>query len=702
MIAAWLQTVTLDWGSDLLDFLRMPHVVVGQTVHTPGSEVPIPETFGSVAALGVMLAAALVLALWRGRRIWHTGFLLFGAVYWILVLSVLHAVAVVCCAVRFDVVLTGGWRRLLLDAGTWLAAALLLWATDRLLAVCGRWLPGAWADEVGGAPPTRFKQVCSRFVVGPMLSAGAFGTRALLAVLLLPLRAGSLAVKSVLARLGFGRHEAEPSDGEWDDDPEERRLGWLRFQPPPWVLNLLASPALLVGLLVPGVVLYESQGLDDETPKLYERLVNIALDRRNVPAAKAYLAKLESLDARSADARYARARLAELEGDRERAARLMNELAPADAAGHPRAHFWLAVQMLRRDGKRTDSDTRLLMHHLNVATDSPHERQAAHVVLADLHRAQGDLAAAVRHLESVILDRPEMRLPLSTLYEEIGDELHARQQRERAIEIFRRAAERNKNNIHAAILWSRTLDLADNPGRAEKVLLASIAAQEGQTDEAAKQRLTRLRQALADHYVAAFDRLTTDGRSDLKQRLPLLQRALVTSPDHAGALNRIAALLHPSNPESRQVRTALKELVAGTEVPPAVRLLLGTAAATGQDWPEAIAELEKASEQLPQMPVLLNNLAWTLASADPPQLDRALSMAHAAAKLWPVHPEIRETRGVILFKLERWKEAVVDLEAALAAFPDRPHLHEHLADVYEHLGDQALAERHRRKGKDGG
>ena len=96
-----------------------------------------------------------------------------------------------------------------------------------------------------------------------------------------------------------------------------------------------------------------------------------------------------------------------------------------------------------------------------------------------------------------------------------------------------------------------------------------------------------------------------------------------------------------------------------------------------------------------QMPVLLNNLAWVLLSAEPPQLDKALSMADAAVKALPQHPEIRETRGVILARLGRWTEALADLEIALAAFPDRAYIHDSLADAYQHLGDPDMAARHR-------
>jgi uncharacterized protein HemY len=64
----------------------------------------------------------------------------------------------------------------------------------------------------------------------------------------------------------------------------------------------------------------------------------------------------------------------------------------------------------------------------------------------------------------------------------------------------------------------------------------------------------------------------------------------------------------------------------------------------------------------------------------------------------PNHPEFRHTRGNILFKMERWKEAIEDLEFALSgSHSDQANIHAELAKAYEMLGSPALAAPHRVK-----
>jgi regulator of sirC expression with transglutaminase-like and TPR domain len=75
-------------------------------------------------------------------------------------------------------------------------------------------------------------------------------------------------------------------------------------------------------------------------------------------------------------------------------------------------------------------------------------------------------------------------------------------------------------------------------------------------------------------------------------------------------------------------------------------------------------------------------------------LDRALQLADAAIQVDPQHPEIRETRGMILARLKRWTDSLVDLELALDAMPERPRLHRTLAEVYSAIGDESLATLH--------
>ena len=74
----------------------------------------------------------------------------------------------------------------------------------------------------------------------------------------------------------------------------------------------------------------------------------------------------------------------------------------------------------------------------------------------------------------------------------------------------------------------------------------------------------------------------------------------------------------------------------------------------------------------PRHAVLLNNLAWLISSTPPIELDRALVLANQALAMKPGDPAFRGTRGEVLAKLGREKEAIPDLKAALDAKPVPP------------------------------
>ena len=56
----------------------------------------------------------------------------------------------------------------------------------------------------------------------------------------------------------------------------------------------------------------------------------------------------------------------------------------------------------------------------------------------------------------------------------------------------------------------------------------------------------------------------------------------------------------------------------------------------------------------------------------------------------------RQTRGQILLRLERYQEAVNDLEYALNGMPDVPTIHQSLSKAYDALGNRQLAAFHQR------
>src|SRR5262249_9397844 len=137
-------------------------------------------------------------------------------------------------------------------------------------------------------------------------------------------------------------------------------------------------------------------------------------------------------------------------------------------------------------------------------------------------------------------------------------------------------------------------------------------------------------------------------------------------------------------------------MLAKGEVPATVHFALGVDAAQRGLPGEARVHWEQASRLAPGMSAVANNLAWLLANATPPELDKALGLINPVVERFPQDPLYRHTRGHLFAKLQRWKDALPDLEAALPRYQSDADTHRTLAEVYEQLGAWEMAAEHRR------
>jgi tetratricopeptide (TPR) repeat protein len=455
-----------------------------------------------------------------------------------------------------------------------------------------------------------------------------------------------------------------------------------------WWLLVEGLPALL--LAVGAVVLWVGQfrGPDRGLISRYDLAMEQALARDDLASAKVYVRKLVLLDEPGPRTRYALARLAEHEGDLPRARRLMSDLAPSTGPGYPSAHFWLAKRLLDEQAQRgpgPPGETQAVIQHLEQALVSTAHRQEAHERLAQLYKAKGDPAQAAKHLEEAAPQRPELYLQLAEVQLGRRDDVRFQRAAKQARDYFQGQVEIDRNDIPARISWAQVCGLEEEFEEAEKILEDGLAASND----------ARLREALTQTYLAGADRLGTDDPRELAQRLDLLRKSLQVSPNHPETLNRLAMFVRYSGPQADAARAMLKDLLAQAQVPVTVHLLLGSTAAADGKWEEARLHLEQAYRLDPRLPALLNNLAWTLTQGHTPDPERALTLADEAVKLAPDQPEMRATRGRIRARLQRWQDAVSDLEAALANGSDPGVLHPVLAEAYAALGDAEMAERHR-------
>jgi len=174
---------------------------------------------------------------------------------------------------------------------------------------------------------------------------------------------------------------------------------------------------------------------------------------------------------------------------------------------------------------------------------------------------------------------------------------------------------------------------------------------------------------------------------------------LARSPTKANRTGLSAVLVQLVEGTSADARDATQRLEAvmaiGGPLADYLHLLMASAAVRTGDLAKAQRYYEIAFERNEAAPVLANNLAYVLARADPPQLERALELVDRALRKQPDDPRFRGTRGQIAVMQKRSKEAIVDLELALQKSSGNAELHQSLADAYDAVGEKSLAQRHR-------
>ncbi len=326
-----------------------------------------------------------------------------------------------------------------------------------------------------------------------------------------------------------------------------------------------------------------------------------------------------------------------------------------------------------------------------ACTACPTNLPGAHRLLGQLCLVRKDYQQGIVHIEKAELaDDPVLQLTLAQVYALLNRRSDAEKAAKAARRSFESLTESAPDRPEHRLGWAKTEMFLLNHERAAAILEAGVSQVHTPADT------KRFHLALADVYIGRYDRVSKSNPDHLAKRLELLQQAIRVAP------NSTAALAVQGDDNSDAVRAAqveLKRVLAAGNAPAVVHFLLGTAALGTENQDLAIRHLEQAFEQGPEGFAAANNLAWALAHAEAPDLERAERLIKAAFQRAPNHPEIRETRGVIYAKMGKTKEAIVDLEFALRAFPDRKSLHTALAELYENLGDNELAQQHRAMGK---
>lgn len=464
------------------------------------------------------------------------------------------------------------------------------------------------------------------------------------------------------------------------------RFVWAWITSRPYASLAPASLFVAVAMAVLFGVIYQREAYKvwGRTAK-YRQVVDASLASRDFKTAGVALGTLIDLDPEDVTYRYQFATVQEGIGNQENANEWIRRLAFKKSYGPA------ALKLLQRDydlskfDKWTDAQKEEYRTLATIATKnlSGNDLLAAKTLLAQYLLGTGAYQEALRYYAELAERKPEFALTTAILSNQFGDQKQKAFFGEQAIRFYEEKLRDAGSNVPLRLELAKALMLMQREEAAAQTLEAGYQITKDES----------LRVAAGEALALWSIRLGEEGTdaNTLIRRLKLVESALLLAPNNGAVIeatvNLVLECRKNENQEIRLVRAALLKGIS----PIGAHFIQGTLALFDGNFDEAKTHLEIASKHGAQMPGILNNLAVAMAGMPDANLEQALELSNAALKQLPNHPYIRETRGQILIKLERWEAAIADLEVSLAATELHPQIYPSLAKAYRALGNESLA-----------
>ena len=456
----------------------------------------------------------------------------------------------------------------------------------------------------------------------------------------------------------------------------------MRPRPTPDLSDLrLGVPAALVALTLLLAVVWANLRLP--LVEHYERRLARHASFNYTPAMLVCQKRLLSLEPDRPELRFALAKSHERLGDISRAEALLRSLAPTDRPGYLPAHEWLARRAYSQrfqPGRAKEAEQHCLM--ILKALPNASQTQA---LLGLLYLELGRHQEARRMLSTVAKENPLLLLALANSCAALGDHAAARQHTEAAHRAAKENGEAHPDDPTAQLLWSKSYLAQGNFQAAIDVL-----------SKADPDKTPGFRSEIASVYAAWATAILRSGRPQSAVLLSVFERGLTLEPKHEPLLNTLVLSLISGGPLASTVRTRLESKLGGGPLAAPFHFALGNEAWADGRQVEARDHWEAAYKLNPNIPMLSNNLAYSLAYTPPADPARALALADLVLSQSQGDPRMRLTRGQILSRLGRWTEAVTELEHALSEGETSDDTHNALAEAYEAVGQKGKAAEHRR------
>ena len=373
-------------------------------------------------------------------------------------------------------------------------------------------------------------------------------------------------------------------------------------------------------------------------------------------------------------------------GREKDAVALLGRIASPDKPGYPPAHLFLARSLLARTNM-TPQELGVAEKHLKQVIVLEPESAEANELLGRIYVRLGQWDLAQKHLSAIAAAGPEAVLLLAAVARAQGDNAEARIWAQRAAKYYREKVETAKlDNPANRLAWADAMAMQEDYAAAYGIV------EKGWINYTNTIYLAPLGQVCA----LWADLLAKTKPGDLAARFTLIQRGLECVPQNEMLLRHLISLTHQPGPEAERARATLIQMLSAGKAVGVLHFVLGLDAWQHSHSDEARQHFTLAYESTPQLPAVANNMAMILSLGDRPDLTRALAIIESVLAKFPNNPNFRETRGEILVRSGRWREAVADLEFALPRLASPSTAHKALAEAYRGLGLRELADEHER------
>jgi tetratricopeptide (TPR) repeat protein len=468
-------------------------------------------------------------------------------------------------------------------------------------------------------------------------------------------------------------------------DPAAPPLPLPPPKPPVRGLDFVAGlPAVAAAAAV--VAVFAATPSPKAVAKTYETEGVERVKRKDFPGALVCFKRLLGVAPERTDMRFVMALVLEQLGRPAEAEAIARSVAPIDRPGYPPANYWLAHRILA-DPARTAAQANQAEGHLLRFLQADPKSAEASALLGGLYAATGRPREARVRLEKVAGKEPDRLLDLANACQVLGDRDESLRHARAALQEARARAEARPDDRVSRLLWANaSVFLQDYPAALETLERGNALAA-GPV----------FRPAMARVCALWAGSLEAKGEAALPERLSIIERGLAYDASNSLLLTQLSSLMGAGGPTAEKARAAVRKLLAEGKAPAMAHFALGNDAWSRGNNAEARAHWEQAYQLEPRLTIVSNNLAWALAFREPADVTKAIALIDEAIARNPSDPRLRGTRGEILVKAGRWKEAVTELEFALSGGAGTAAVHDALALAYDNLGMAEMAAEHRKQ-----